>query len=348
MRPAAAPPAHARWSVVFAVLLASAAVEARKARKRTAKPEESPAATARMPEAHLLHDLPADWETGTLRELRAHARYAGIGAEQLDDEPDAIVGRVRRAKSAQSAGFGAKSTFDREHTDKFVRALMPTEQKPMGDPALALQIIVENSQMVDPNARFPFDRHLVPVLSHVVRVYLFHAYSKPGGEGARSAYALIQALVEAGAATTARDHSCVPVLTYAAFFKSVRLVQLLVDHGARCDTAMDGPKTRGYSPLHAAIESDPRSTMATLARLYETIRHGAKHRTEKAYWYEAFPRPIEYTGYPSGHMYASQKHSSSAPVIEFSYGTRSICQGRLGTNIGRSSKKANSAVTALV
>ena len=322
-------------------MLVASTTEARnKARKRGAKPPAESRATSTStsrqhqyftpaPVLHdllqredLLHPLPSRWETGTLRELRAYARFGGVSAEQLDDEldewleqPDAdvragITELVRKAASAQSAGFGSKSTFDGELTTAFIQALMPTAQRGMGNTALALQILTGSPGQVDPNALFPFGTSLTPVLSHTVRIYMFLAHQNPldpvynrghDGEQSGTSFALIQALLEQGAATSAMDPSCVPPMIYAAYFKSVRLVKLLVDHGARCDVGIGGPKTRGYSPLHAAAESDPRATMSTLAKLHEAVRRDGTESMPIHLWYEAFPSAVDYTGVPSAH-----------------------------------------------
>ena len=254
---------------------------------------------------HLMHGLPARWETGTARELRAHARYAGVGQGQLDGTAGTadIISLVRKAQASHPDDVGSQSTYNAALTDQFVRALVPTTTNPMGDLALALRILNASPGQVDPNALYPYGTHLVPVLSHAVRFYLFAAYKSPGSDDARAAFALVKALAEAGAATAGKDYRCVPALTYAAFFKSVRLVKLLVDHGARCDMAMEGPRTVGYSPLHAAVEIDPRATMTTLAKLYESVHHGLTRRIDERHWHEVFPKPTEFTGIPSGQQF---------------------------------------------
>lgn len=282
-------------------------VDARKARKKPLRSAQAvePQQTRTPMGTHLTHGLPAQWETGTVRELRAHARYAGVGQGQLDDAADTadIISLVRKVQVAQSEDLGSQSTFNAVLTDQFIRALVPTTTNRMGDLTLALRILTTSPGQVDPNSLYPYGSHSVPALSHAVRFYLFAAYKNPGSDDANTAFALVQALVEAGAATAGKDYRCVPALTYAAFFKSVRLVKLLVDHGARCDVAMEGPRTVGYSPLHAAVEIDPRNTMATLAKLYESVRHGLIRRIDKRYWNEVFPKPTEFAGVPSGQQF---------------------------------------------
>ena len=71
----------------------------------------------------------------------------------------------------------------------------------------------------------------------------------------------------------------------AAHAKSVRLVKLFVEFGTRCDVTMGGERAKDFSPLHIAMESDPRSVMAAASQIYEKFRAGetgwAENRRER-------------------------------------------------------------------
>ena len=122
----------------------------------------------------------------------------------------------------------------------------------------------------------------VSVLIHATRIQLFLSTKDAFGEVALGALALVKELLHQGATTSAIDHLCVPAITYAAHAKSVRLVKLFVEYGTRCDVTMGGEVSEAarsagwtdFSPLHIAMESDPRAVMAVASQIYEKFRAG--------------------------------------------------------------------------
>ena len=114
----------------------------------------------------------------------------------------------------------------------------------------------------------------VSVLIHATRIQLFLSTRDANSEAALGALALVKELLHQGATTSAIDHLCVPAITYAAHAKSVRLVKLFVEYGTRCDVTMGGERAKDFSPLHIAVESDPRAVMAVASQIYEKFRAG--------------------------------------------------------------------------
>ena len=146
---------------------------------------------------------------------------------------------------------------------------------------------------------FPFDRrHLIPMLSHIVRILPLSCVLEARQRGCSIGVALIQALMSTPTSTWGSQLRAQVDLRCVLQVCAVRLVQQLrVDHDAHCDMAWtawrkaspepgSGPawaedvwpfsSARGYGAILA--------TMATSGPVRDDSSHSAKHHTEKAFW----------------------------------------------------------------
>ena len=180
-------------------------------------------------------------------------------------------------RSPAAAGATGAAPSRAEKTNRFANALGGANSHDRL--AHLLQILTVDPAIDVPSLQVPYGAQgAVSALVHVAKVHIFmrssvnRTLAEAAGHNLDVVLNLAEVLLVRGADANVADPHCLTPLHYAVWARDAALTRLLLRHGARCDAGMG--LLSGWTPLHLAVDADPRSTFTQLAQLRAAQERG--------------------------------------------------------------------------